>query len=74
MQDTPLLVTAERASELTQLGRSTIYQLLKSGELQSVKIGRSRRIPRKALEDFVAGLREEQQQPAGHRGGTRARS
>jgi excisionase family DNA binding protein len=35
-----------------------IFQLIRSGELASVRIGRSRRIPVTALQDYVARLQE----------------
>ncbi len=56
MQSTPMLLTAEDVAERTNLGRSTIYALLKSGELKSVKVGRARRIPAAALDEFIANL------------------
>ena len=34
----------------------TAYGLIASGELRSVKIGRSRRVPADALEEYVAKL------------------
>ncbi|MFI6787859.1 helix-turn-helix domain-containing protein [Nonomuraea sp. NPDC050383] len=39
--------------------RWQIYNLIRSGELESVKVGRSRRVPVAALDEFVAPLREE---------------
>ena len=38
------------------MGRTSIYSLIASGELRSVKIGRSRRIPADALEEYVGRL------------------
>ena len=48
------------AVERTGLSRSTIYEKLASGEIESVRIGRRRLIPEDALEQFVARLRAEQ--------------
>lgn len=50
----PLLVRVEEAARILSLGRSKIYELLGSGELPSVKCGKSRRIPLAALEQWVA--------------------
>ncbi|MBV7704642.1 helix-turn-helix domain-containing protein [Nocardia nova] len=47
----------EAADEL-QVSRYSIYQLMWAGEVQSVKVGRSRRIIRKSFDDYVAGLIE----------------
>ena len=49
----PLLYTAEEAAELLRLSRSRIYELLASGMLPSLTIGRSRRIPADALRAWV---------------------
>ena len=54
---TKLLLTPAEAAELLGLGRSTVYELLASGELESICIGRARRIPRDALDGYVARLR-----------------
>ena len=51
-----LLVTAEEAARVLRLGRSKVYELMRSGELRSVKIGGSRRVSTKALAEFVARL------------------
>ncbi len=49
-----LLVTIADAAEALALGRSAVYELLLTGQLPSVKIGRARRIPIDALQAFVA--------------------
>ena len=51
-----LLHTDMEAAELLNQSRATIWKLMKAGELASVKIGRSRRIPAAALRDFVERL------------------
>ncbi|MCC7103665.1 MAG: helix-turn-helix domain-containing protein [Chloroflexi bacterium] len=48
-----LLLRPEEAAALLSLGRSTIYELIASGALESVTVGRSRRVPLAALERFV---------------------
>jgi excisionase family DNA binding protein len=42
------------AEKFTRLSRSTLYQLMETGKLPYVKIGRCRRIPHRALMDFLA--------------------
>lgn len=49
----PLVLTAEQAAEQLQVSRRTVYELIRTGELRSVKIGKLRRIPLRALEEFV---------------------
>jgi len=51
-----LLFRPEEAATVLGLGRSTVYQLMASGALRSVKVGGSRRVSATALADFVAGL------------------
>lgn len=53
-----LLVRVGEAGEMLGIKRSKVYELLAAGEIESVTIGRSRRIPVDALRDYVAGLRE----------------
>lgn len=48
-----VLLTVEQAAEALALGRTKVYELLDSGSLRSVKIGRARRIPVDALAEFV---------------------
>lgn len=55
---THLLVTINEACERLQLGRSTVYDLLRSGDLPSVKVGRRRLIAASALEQYVERLTE----------------
>jgi excisionase family DNA binding protein len=52
-----MLLTPERAAERLDIGRTTVYALMASGELDSVKIGRSRRIPSDALTAYIERLR-----------------
>jgi excisionase family DNA binding protein len=51
-----LLLRPEEVAQALGVGRSTVYELLRTGELRSVKIGTSRRIPTAAVVEYVAGL------------------
>ena len=55
----PLLYKPEQAAEALAIGRSAVYEAMRRGELESVLIGRSRRIPAAAVEAYVARLRGE---------------
>jgi excisionase family DNA binding protein len=57
MTDKVLLRPSE-AAELLAVGRSRLFELMASGELRSVKIGRSRRVPVAALTEYVERLVE----------------
>jgi excisionase family DNA binding protein len=53
-----LLLTVEEAADRLSIGRTKAYELMASGELESVTIGRCRRIPVDALRPFVEALRQ----------------
>ena len=55
---TPLLLTPEEVAEVLRVGRSRVYDLMRSHRLVSVKIGGSRRVPIAAVEKFIAELME----------------
>lgn len=52
-----LLLSPVEAANLLGIGRSTLYVLMQSGDLASVRIGGSRRIPVAALDELVNRLR-----------------
>ena len=52
-----IVLTIEEAAERLGIGRTLMYSLVASGEVESVQIGRLRRLPTEALTDFVARLR-----------------
>lgn len=56
-----LLVHPEEAASILGLGRSTIYELMRHGELPVVHVGRASRIPTSALTHFI-----ERQSHQGH--------
>jgi len=60
-----LLLKPEEAAELVSIGRSKVYELIGTGELASVRIGTSRRIPADALVEFVRELRSPVTNPVG---------
>lgn len=52
-----LLLRVEEAALRLQVGRTTMYDLVRRGEVESVPIGRLRRIPAECLDEYVARLR-----------------
>ena len=50
----PLLLSVEDACNMLRLGRTKLYQEIKSGRLESIRVGRLRRIPFSALENWIA--------------------
>ncbi|MFD8302972.1 helix-turn-helix domain-containing protein [Streptomyces sp. NPDC059690] len=53
MPDDTLLTVPEVMARL-RLGRSTVYDLIRSRRLPSITIGRCRRIPVWAVRDFIS--------------------
>ena len=51
-----LHLTPEEAATVLRLGRSTVYALIRSGELRSVHIGRSCRISQAEVARYVRRL------------------
>lgn len=51
-----VLLRPEEVAAMLGIGRSIVFELLRTGELRSVKIGKSRRIPRVAVHEYVDGL------------------
>ena len=56
---TPLLLTVAQAAALLSISRTTLYELLAGGAIESIYIGRSRRVPVGALHDFVESQRRD---------------
>ncbi len=53
-----LLYKPEEAAKELRIGRSKMFELITSGDIETVQIGRSRRVPAVALEDYVDRLRK----------------
>ncbi len=51
-----LLLRPEEVAEALNVGRSTVFELLRTGELRSVKIGALRRISTDAVAEYLDGL------------------
>jgi excisionase family DNA binding protein len=51
-----LLLTAEEAADELRIGRTRMYALIKSGEVVSVKVGGSRRVPYRELAAYIGRL------------------
>jgi excisionase family DNA binding protein len=49
-----LLLTMEEAANALSVGRTVVYELVSHRKLNSVKIGRCRRIPLSALQEFIS--------------------
>ena len=55
----PLLLTLDEVAEALRQSRQSVYRHIANGDLEAVKVGKSRRVPRESLEAFVDRLRAE---------------
>ena len=53
MMDNNEIMQIEEVMEYLNIGKNTMYGLLKSGELNAFKIGKVWKIPRKSVEEYV---------------------
>ncbi len=53
-----LLITAGEAADLLGLGRTKVYELMAAGRIESVKIGRSRRLTVTGVHEFLERLKD----------------
>lgn len=51
--DEPLCVRIPAAVRLTGIGRSKLYQLIRAGEIEMIKVGASTLIPMSSLRSFI---------------------
>jgi len=52
-----LLLTVEEAAHRLGIGRTVMYRLVSTGAVESVTLGRLRRVPSECLNEFVSMLR-----------------
>lgn len=50
-----LAYTVKEAAMLLSLSRSLVYELINAGKLETIKIGRARRITSRQLEAYIQG-------------------
>lgn len=55
LQDYPLVMTPAEAAQALGIGKNSIYALLRSGALKSLRVGRLIKITRSALEEYLQG-------------------
>ncbi|MBQ2140447.1 MAG: helix-turn-helix domain-containing protein [Oscillospiraceae bacterium] len=56
--DFPLVLKVEELMSILSIGRNTAYELVRSGQISSIRIGRIYRIPRASLEEYLQKMSE----------------
>ena len=56
MTKVPILYTPQEVAEIMSISRSQVYNLMNRNQLESVHIGRSRRITMDQIHEFVGQL------------------
>jgi excisionase family DNA binding protein len=59
MSDDNELLTVEEVAGKLNIGRTTVYELIASGDLPSITIRRCRRVLRSDLDAYITRLRSE---------------
>ena len=55
LDELPLVLRVEDLMPILDIGRNTAYELVHSGQIRSIKVGRQIRVPRDAVVDFLQG-------------------
>ena len=58
LDELPLSLRVEDLMPILDIGRNTAYELVRSGRIRSVKVGRQLRIPRNAVIAFLNGEKD----------------
>ena len=56
--DLPLVLRVEDLMPVLDIGRNAAYELIRCGQIRSVRIGRQIRVPKDAVAEFLAGRKE----------------
>lgn len=55
-ENLPIVMSVPELAEVLRIGRNNAYQLVRDGAIASIRIGKSIRIPRQALLDFLSKM------------------
>ncbi|MBQ9458372.1 MAG: helix-turn-helix domain-containing protein [Oscillospiraceae bacterium] len=56
IDDIPLVLTVEDLMPILKIGRNAAYELARSNQIRSIKVGRKIRIPKEAVLEYL-GIR-----------------
>ena len=55
LDELPVVLTVEDLMSVLCVGRNTAYDLVRSGQIKSLRIGHQIRIPREYVAEFISG-------------------
>lgn len=56
----PVMFDMKTVAKILSVSRSTVYQLLKTGELKAVRVGRVRRVSQNQLVEYIMKLEQKE--------------
>ena len=59
MESKLILVSVADAARMLSIGRTAAWELVRKQKIKSVKIGRTRRVPIAAIQDYIARLMDD---------------
>jgi len=59
MESKPILVSVVEVARMLSIGRTAAWELVRKQKIRSVKIGRTRRVPIVAIQDYIQWLMDE---------------
>ena len=54
------LITVEELQKILGIGKNTAYRLVRQNKIKSIRIGKLWKIPKTAVDEYIAGLAEHQ--------------
>ena len=58
LDELPLVLRVEELMPILGIGRNTAYELVRCGQIRSVKVGRQIRVPKDAVTEFLGAKSE----------------
>ena len=59
MESKPILVSVIEAAQILSIGRTAAWELVRKQKIKSVKIGRTRRVPIVAIQEYIQRLMDD---------------
>ena len=56
--DLPLVLRVEDLMPILDIGRNAAYELIRCGQIRSVRVGRQIRVPKDAVAEFLEGCHD----------------